>query len=256
MPRRTDPVIGGAQLITFAIQHFVGRTGFFWITARKGHNCAIIAAQLGHTEFREDIARINHVSAFYRFKHNTRVKIPNSLKPGETVDVMGDDMAAPTVTDGYAILQVVARPGLVGVSQFMGYNPLTMDVPVQFLAEDYANALSIEMDIMALERMAGRGNFSGSGRGAPPVIRLTTTDNKGQVVPLIPLNYQWNASLHNGGSPLWRIEAIKWDTKPWRNRSGRRIQQSAVVTMWEYTPHTLQTSLVDRAKAKASRRHK
>jgi len=238
-----------SQLITFSMHHFGQESGYFWVTAHRGQTCAIIAMNLGYPDYRGEIAKLNHVAAYHRFKHHTRVKVPNVLKKGETLDVMGDDMAPPTISDGYALLQVVARPGMVGVAQFMGYNPLVMDVPVRFQAVDYSDALGNEMDIMMLERMAGRGNFAGSGRGAPPVLRLTTTDNNGNIVPLIPLNYQWNSSMHTSG-PLWRIQAIKWDTGAWRNRHGRRISQSAVVTMWEFTPITLQTTLVERAKSK------
>jgi hypothetical protein len=243
---------GGAQLITFAVQQFAGSSGYIWINARKGQTCAQIAAQRGHPEERQLVASLNHVAAYYRFKHPRRIKLPATLKAGDTFDVMGDDMAPPVITDGYAILQVVARPGMVGVAQFMGYNPLAMDVPIRFEATNKADGSGVESDIATLERMAGRGNFAGSGQQAPPVIRLSTTDNAGNVVPLIPLNYQWN--IANAGAPLWRVESIKWDTKPWRNRLGRRIRQTAVVTMWEYTPITLQVSLSQRAAAKA--RHK
>ncbi len=252
MPKSS--VFGGAQLISFAVQQFTGSSGYVWVYAKRNQTCAIIAAQLRHPEERQLIASLNHVNAYYRFKKPRKLKIPASIKPGAGAgfDVMGDDMAPPVITDGYAILQVVARPGMVGIAQFMGYNPLAMDVPIRFEATDKRDGSGVENDIATLERMAGRGNFQGAGRSAPPVIRLSTTDNAGNVVPLIPLNYQWNAQ--NAGAPLWRIESIKWDSKPWRNHLGRRIRQTAVVTMWEYTPITLQVSLSQRAAAKA--RHK
>jgi hypothetical protein len=87
-----------------------------------------------------------------------------------------------------------------------------------------------------------------AGQGPPPVIRLSTTDNNGNVVPLIPLNYQWNIS--NASAPLWRIEDIAWDTGGWRNKLGNRIRQKAVVTMWQYTPINLVVSLSQRAAKK------
>ena len=235
-------------MITFAEQQFPGDGGYMWISVKKGATPLSIAGHRGHPEQAQAIAKLNHVAAHYKFKTARKVKIPKSLRAGDTFDVMADDATAPTVTDGYAILQVVARPGLIGISQFQGYNPLAMDVAVRFEATDKSDGSGVESDIATLERMAGRGNFSGAGNGPPSVIRLSTTDNNGNVVPLIPLNYQWNAQ--NKSAPLWRIEAIQWNNQPWRNRAGRRVRQLAVVTVWEYTPVVLQVALSARSKAK------
>ena len=236
----------GGQLITFQIAHFSGGSGYYWMHARKGHTCAIIAAQFGHPGAAQHLADLNNVGVYYRFKESRRIKVPNSFRGGEVMNVLADDMLPPTITDGYAILQVVARPGMVGVAQAQGYNPMAMDVPIRFESENKPDSQANENRIALLEKMAGRG--TSKGRGAPPVLRLSTTDNHGKVVPLIPLNYQWHTNRSQ--APLWRIAAISWDTGAWRNFHGKRIRQKAVVTVWEYTPISLQSSLTERAQDK------
>jgi hypothetical protein len=103
-----------------------------------------------------------------------------------------------------------------------------MEVPIQFEnVRGSREGLDIERDIALLERMAGRGNFEGAAIGPPPVVRVSTTNSKGEIVPLIPRGYQW--SLQNPSAPLWRIAGIDWDTSVpdgvLRNDAGNRIRQ-------------------------------
>jgi len=141
--------------------------------------------------------------------------------------------------------------GRKGINQFTGYNPLQMDVPIQF--EDYASGdgTAVERDIRILERMAGRGTYSGAAVGPPDVIRLSVIDNHSRVVPLIPVSYQWVPKV-NPSPPTWRISGIAWDANPLSDDSGNRIRQKAVVTVTEFTPVLIvQRSATVRAKAKA-----
>ena len=74
------------------------------------------------------------------------------------------------------------------------------------------------------------------GAAITSVVRISATDAHGNIVPLIPPDYQW--SHHHQHAPLFRISSISWDTGPLRTSLGYRVRQTATVTVTQYTPLT------------------
>lgn len=255
MPRST---LG--QLITFATEISADETfaAYLWVTAKRGDTPRKIAARRGHPERGVVIAQLNKLrSEWTKIKPGRRIRIPGNMKQGDSFDVLPQDMLRPLVTAGYATYQTVARPGQLGVNQFMGYDPLVLSVPIQFEATGDRSGDGVEADITTLERMAGRGNFKGAAAGPPAVIRISVTDAYGKIVPLVSPSYQW--SPQNPSAPLWRIgggsAGIDWDASPLSNASGKRIRQLATVTLTQYTPIVLaQRSASVRSKQRNTKR--
>jgi hypothetical protein len=176
------------------------------------------------------------------------IRIPGTLKKGDVLSVPAGDNR-PKVTGGYAKYDTVDVSGRIGINRFDGYDPMALEIPIQF--EGYADGADwIEADIQKLERMAGRGQYPGAAFGPPAVIRVSVTDNRGNIVPLIPTNYQWTPT--NPNAPLYRISGIAWADGALSDNQGRRIRQQATVTVTQYTPliWTIRSSS-QRAKAKA-----
>jgi hypothetical protein len=233
------------QQISFSIEHDEDQSipKWMWVDVRVGDTCAKIAARRGHPEEASAIRDKNDLrSARAVLRHKpkrkhdrTRLKVPGELRAANTLNVLAGDNP-PTVTAGYAKLSIVDRPERTGITKFDGYDPITLDVPIRFEAVDN-NGVDVERDIALLERMAGRGNFEGASTGPPPVIRIAATGPSGEIVPLIPSNYQWAPQNKNG--PLWRVAGIAWDETAGsgvrRNAAGNRIRQLATVTLQQHT---------------------
>lgn len=249
------------QLITFAVEISADETfsAYIWLRAKRGDTPRKIAARRGHPEEGKTIAKLNKLrSEWVKIKPGKRIRIPGTLKQGDSFNVLPQDMARPVVADGYATYQTVNRPGRIGVNQFMGYNPLQLTVPIQFERANGHYGDDIETDIAKLERMAGRGSFKGAASGPPSVIRISVTDAYGKIVPLVAPNYQW--SPQNPSAPLWRIggssgAGIDWDASPTSNGVGKRIRQLATVTLTQYTPIVLaERSATKRSKGRNTKR--
>jgi len=105
-------------------------------------------------------------------------------------------------------------------------------VPIHFEAEPGHNGQDVENDIAELEKMAGRGNFTGAAQGAPPRIRVATVSRGKQLINLVPSNYRWTEG--NANAPLWWVSGISWDDDAWRDEDGNRIRQFATVTLTQY----------------------
>lgn len=252
------------QRIGFAIEADADQkiAKWMWVDVRVGDTVAKIAARRHHPEDIGVIRDKNGLrSAYATLRHSpkrkhdrTRLQVPGELRASLSFDVLAGDNP-PTVSDGYAKFTTVDRPERVGLTKFEGYNPAGLRVPVRFEAID-RNGVDVERDIDLLERMAGRGNFEGAANGPPPVIRVSVTGPDGEVVPLIPSNYQW--SFQNKTGPLWRVTAIEWDESAgdgvWRNNAGNRIRQKAVVVLQQHTRVKLATrsATVRAATRKAS----
>jgi hypothetical protein len=182
-----------------------------------------------------------------------RIQVPGNAQAALTFSVLAGDKA-PTVKDGYANYTTVNRPERVGLTQFTGYNPVQLVVPIRFEGVIGGAGADIEGDISLLERMAGRG-IGADAVGAPPVVRVSVLSSLGVRVPLIPSNYQWSPS--NTAAPVWRIETLDWDDDPLRNRAGNRIRQLATVTLQQHVNPTLITrSAAQRAASKKSTKAK
>lgn len=251
------------QLVTFASQLDPDQkyTQYVYVRAQKGDTIKKIAGRRGHPELVATILGLNkrvrlangHYlrSATQVLKTNQLVRIPGTLSNQDSFSVLcGDER--PIVKDGYALYDTVDRRGRVGLNRFLGYHPIEIDISVQF--ENYADGsagASLEAQIAMLERMAGRGAYGGAADGPPAVVRVSITDNSGNIVPLIPLNYQW--SPKNPAAPLYRIGAIAWGAGALSDPQGRRVRQSAVVTIKQYTPLTVvKRSATQRARAKST----
>lgn len=147
---------------------------------------------------------------------------------------------APQITAGFVKLNVIDRPQRKGFTVAAGYDPITMDVPVQFESwvrqptGKFAITNSVEHDIQKLEWMAGRGKlFSAAAdhgvgapaTGDPPLVQVASFDSGGNETNLIPPN------LHGVS---WVISTISYDENPLRTSDGNRARQAATVTLTEF----------------------
>jgi hypothetical protein len=246
------------QYISFAIetQGDFKTPEYTYAYVKKGKRTFMkIAASLGHPELAREIADLNGERNRYKILPiGFKIRVPGVARKSDTFKVLAGD-SPPTITDGYASWDVVDRSQRSGVTVFRGYSPITMSVPIRFEAfldgtqvdgHTYSGA-QIERDISLLERMAGRGAFKGAAVGPPPVVRVSTTGARGEVVPLIPFNYQF--SDQNTTPPVWVITGLEWDEDALRNNDGLRIRQLATVTLTQFTGAPI-------LRASASERHK
>lgn len=238
------------QLITFAVEIDGDQRyqSYIWINLKKGDTVQKVASRRGHPEQAREIADLNGIRSVRSVLSRKRLRVPGTLRQADAFHVLaGDD--PPRVVDGYAKMEVIDRPSRVGLNQFTGYNPLSIEVPVQFESFINGQGYQVEQSIKLLERMAGRGDFAGAAIGPPPVIRVSVTDNGGNIVPLISNNYQW--SRQNPSAPLWRVGDIEWESGALRNAAGNRIRQGAMVTIVQHTRTSLAIrSVTQRSKTK------
>jgi hypothetical protein len=171
--------------------------------------------------------------------------VPPEMRMGLQLSVLAGD-TPPKPTNGYAKFDTIDRPERTGLTRFVGYDPFTIEVPIQFEAwTDQGGRVQgfegeeIERKILLLERMAGRGDaYGGAGVGPPPVVRISATDAQGHVVPLISSMFQWTPQSN---APLWRIAGIDWDDDALRSGSGNRVRQKATVSLQQHTRLKLAT---------------
>lgn len=159
---------------------------------------------------------------------------------------------APTWTGGWPKIAIIDRARRLGYTNVTGYDPVTMDVPIQFEAmvdsQPGANGAQVEINIQKLEWMAGRGRDYATTRprvgsaavGNPPIVTVASFNARKQQTSMIPPNLQ-NLS--------WLISGINYDTSPVRNTNGDRVRQAATVTLTQYVPlpsaHTSKTKTPD-----------
>ena len=146
---------------------------------------------------------------------------------------------APTVTGGFAKINIVDRPQDVGLTIVGGYDPIAMDIAVRFdcVTADWFDSIQgstnqpasdVERDIGILEWMGGRGKQFGvdrvgaPGQGDPPVVRVYSVDSQGVQRPLIPNIAQDVPFL---------VSNIVYDTNPARNARGYRTRQDVTVSL-------------------------
>lgn len=256
------PIDRYGQLITFASVYDpdLNAPKFVFVRAQRNDTIFKIAARRGAPQLAMQILSLNSDvkiknghklrSASQVLRQGALIRLPGTLAPGESFSVLcGQER--PKITGGYAKYDTVDRPGRVGLNRFLGYDPIEMPIQVQWEGFTEQAGVAIEKDILVLERMAGRGHYDGAAQGPPAVIRVSVTDNRGQVVPLIPFNYQW--SPRNPTAPLYRISGIDWADGALSGPEGRRIRQGATITVKQYTPLTnIKRSAAQRAKSKGS----
>jgi hypothetical protein len=257
------------QTITFAIEVDEDQAErlkhWIRIPVRPGDTVAKIAARRGHPEDVQAIVKRNrtvkgkrplrsgrtilrhHKSASLatRRKDRHQLWVPGELHKSLSFSALAGD-EPPRPVDGYAKFSTLDRPERVGVTTFDGYNPFVLEVPIQFEAwADQGGAVQgnegeqIERDIRLLERMAGRGDFKGANVGPPPVIRISSTNSQGRVVPLISDQFQLAPGAGDG--PLWRVAGIEWGDGALRSSSGNRLRQQCTVTLQQHTNVKLAT---------------
>jgi hypothetical protein len=251
---------GIGQEISFATEIDEDRKWSNWhfVPVRSGDTVRKIAARYANPDDARRIADKNKIRSLTRKLRGpgvkpknrlTRIQVPGNLRPSTSFHVLAGEQP-PRIVGGYAKFSVVDRPERVGLLQFNGYDPITMEVPIQFEGwTGGGDGTGIERDISLLEEMAGRGNYAGAANGPSAIIRISVTDASGQIVPLVPLNYQW--SDENVHAPVWRITNIDWDQDPLRHDNGNRLRQKATVTVMQHTTiNLLSKSATSRAKAK------
>lgn len=168
--------------------------------------------------------------------------------------------APPKITGGWPKINVIDRPLRTGFTVPAGYDPWSMDLPIQFEAVVtpgwQPTSIHVEQDIRVLEWMAGRNHLLVPSPGSSlraankqplvnpvaevlPIVDVVSLDDQGNETSLIPPN------LH--GIP-WLVSNIDYDTTVGasssggqqssggviRDRYGNRTRQAAVVSLIEY----------------------
>jgi hypothetical protein len=260
--------VSGVQTIQLAIERDEDLPELAkWIRIAVRYNDTVrkIAGRRGHPEAAKEIAKKNKIRSVKQNlrrrrkdkprgmsrakwnkilkKNRRRILVPGNLRSGTALRVLAGD-EPPKVVGGYAKFDTVDRPERIGLTRFRGYDPLTVEVPIRFEAwaarERFASGVKtedrpgavIERQILLLERMAGRGDsYGGAGLGPPPILRLSSLDSQGKVVPLVSSLLQWT---DKSNAPLWRIIDLSWDDGAIRSSSGQRVRQTATVTLQEH----------------------
>jgi hypothetical protein len=148
------------------------------------------------------------------------------------------------VQGGFAKWGVIDRPQRVGMTVLQGYDPVVLDVQLQFdVVSQSINAAShagfknavalagqgVEDDIQKLEWMGGRGKLFASpfspGQGDSPLIQVYSTNSNAVQTALIPPNCQ---------DLDWVVTGIAYDQDPLRNGAGNRVRQIVDVTLTQH----------------------
>jgi LysM repeat protein len=130
---------------------------------------------------------------------------------------------SPIITDGYGGWQVTARPKEVGLTEWIGRNPMQIELP--FMIDNWMDdddddpGVQTESEIRKLEKMCGLG-----GHQMPPIV---TINGHG----VIPHDDDSAPGYHN-----WVVENIQWDrSMEFRSGySGRRIRAGGTITLRQY----------------------
>jgi hypothetical protein len=223
------------------------------VTAARNSVSKITAFHGIRTRARE-VAERNKIHSVYSKLTRATITIPKPLKiAGGRLEVLAGQ-TPPRIVEGYAKYDIVDRPSRAGLTHFVGYDPIVMEVPVWFEWSSLSPGGEPEGDgvedaIAMLERMGGRGIGSTSAVGRPGRVRVTTERN-GSPVPLIPASYQ--PGRQNPNPPAWVVSGIDWDDAPWRNKAGNRIRQFATVTLTQYISPVAEgpLSVTDRSRAR------
>jgi hypothetical protein len=144
--------------------------------------------------------------------------------------------SAPTVTGGYGKWNTIDRPRRTGLTVFAGYDPITMDIPVRFEAYlGEKSGFDVENDIQALEYLAGRGVKAANSQKdkTPPYVAISSFNAAGSTVYVLGNNYTFDDD-DNPNPPNWVITGVQWDGDVLFNRNGRRLRQTATITLTQY----------------------
>lgn len=130
---------------------------------------------------------------------------------------------APLITDGYAGWQITARPKEIGITEWIGRNPMQIEIP--FLIDHYTDTaiddpgIATEEMVGKLEKLCGIG-----GHEQPPICKV----DGGGVIP--------HDDTIARGRHKWVIESVSWD-REMEIRSGfsqRRTKCGGTVTIRQF----------------------
>jgi hypothetical protein len=154
---------------------------------------------------------------------NINTFIIRSDRDGSTFTAYFGD-GPPIVIDGYGGWQVTARPKEIGITEWIGRNPIQIEIP--FMIDNYTfntdiadPGIETEREVRKLEKLCGIG-----GHTQPPIC----TVNGHGVIP----HDEKNAP----GYHKWVIESVSWD-KDMEIRSGasqRRMKCGGSITIRQY----------------------
>lgn len=148
---------------------------------------------------------------------------------------------SPLVTDGYGGWQIMARPKDVGITEWIGRNPMAIEIP--FIIDNWRDnpednpGEETEDMVGRLERLCGIGTHN-----PPPVCVVR---GKG----VIPHDNDIAKGAHK-----WVIEDVNWDRAlDLRSGvSGRRLRCGGTITIRQY----IRSDALDRLNAKSRARSK
>lgn len=160
-----------------------------------------------------------HKKAVVRFRTTERPIKSVSPLIGEGGIKVGDD--------AFTAFETITRPQRVGLINFAGYTPLTLEIPVLF--DNLNTNKTIEPQLKSLSSMARVAGES------PPVVKVSAPNVTGQLVPY--------------SGTKWVINAIAWGDAV-RNSTGNRVRQAATVTLLQYIadPRLKELSVAKRLK--------
>lgn len=143
--------------------------------------------------------------------------------PGLTlVCELGDGF--PQVVEGYAVWEDVDRPKDISLTDWRGYKPMALELPL--LLDDYANGRSVETAVDILEALAGRGKVRpGHGRTGylePPKVVVDTHN-------VMPYDVIAQPTMR------WVITDLDWDEEQTiTNDHGNRVRAPVTVSLKQH----------------------
>lgn len=143
--------------------------------------------------------------------------------PGITVD-----------SSTYGGYEFIARPQAEPLANFVGLNPLQLNIPI-FLG-DFGSSNSVEAEIRRLDQFAGRRTGE-----RPEYVTLKTLDTHQALL-------RWSDTVK------WVITNIEWGDYLSRTSDGHRTRQAATVTVVKKVDPTIKILSASR-RAGNSRRH-
>jgi hypothetical protein len=163
-------------------------------------------------------------------KPGTRVFSPDftitSLDDG-TVFVANFGDGPAIVVDGYGGWQVVSRPKDIGLVEWQGRNPMSIEIP--FLIDfwtypdpDTSGGILCEQQVSHIERLCGIGSHS-----QPPICKVDATGT-------IPYDKTIAPGLD------WVVESLSWDKaiEIRNSNTGRRLRCGGTVTIRQFVQET------------------
>lgn len=134
---------------------------------------------------------------------------------------------SPLVIDGYGGWNVRAIPRRRGVTEWIGRNPIAVEIPFELNDLESGKGLENETYIARLGRLCGLG----SSTEQPPICIV----DGGGVIP---------HDLKNSPDLVWVIEGVSWDRSiEVRNNAGNRVRAGGSITIRQWSQPSVLTAL-------------